>query len=135
MVCTSSLDLGVDFAPVDAVVQVGGPKGVARMIQRAGRSGHRPGETSQAHFVPTHGLELLEAVALREAIEHQDIEPREPLVQCWDVLIQWLCTLAVGDGFVPEEVFQVLDKTFAYGEMERDDWAKCLEMIATGGPR
>ena len=134
MVCTSSLDLGVDFAPVDAVVQVGGPKGVARMIQRAGRSGHRPGETSQAHFVPTHGLELLEAVALREAIEHQDIEPREPLVQCWDVLIQWLCTLAVGDGFVPEEVFQVLDKTFAYGEMERDDWAKCLEMIATGGP-
>ena len=134
VVCTSSLDLGVDFAPVDAVIQIGGPKGVARMIQRAGRSGHRPGETSQAHFVPTHGLELLEAVALREAIEHQDIEPREPLIQCWDVLIQWLCTLAVGDGFVPEEVFQVLDKTLAYGQIEREDWSKCLEMIATGGP-
>ena len=73
VVCTASLDLGVDFRPVDAVVQIGGPKGVSRMIQRAGRSGHRPGADSKVHFVPTHGLELIEAAALRKAIHHGDI--------------------------------------------------------------
>ena len=104
VVCTASLDLGVDFRPVDAVVQIGGPKGVSRMIQRAGRSGHRPGAPSKAHFVPTHGLELLEAVALREAIAHGEIEPKSPIILCWDVLVQWLCTLAVSDGFDPAEV-------------------------------
>lgn len=134
VVCTASLDLGVDFRPVDAVVQIGGPKGVSRMIQRAGRCGHRPGESSTAHFVPTHGLELLEAVALREAIAHGEIEPKSPLMLCWDVLVQWLCTLAVGDGFEPDEVVKVLRGTFAFCEMEPEDWQQCLDLISTGGP-
>ena len=134
VVCTASLDLGVDFRPVDAVVQIGGPKGVSRMIQRAGRCGHRPGESSTAHFVPTHGLELLEAVALREAIAHGEIEPKTPLMLCWDVLVQWLCTLAVGDGFEPGEVIKVLRGTFAFREMEPEDWQQCLDLISTGGP-
>jgi ATP-dependent Lhr-like helicase len=134
VVCTASLDLGVDFRPVDAVVQIGGPKGVSRMIQRAGRCGHRPGESSTAHFVPTHGLELLEAVALREAIAHGEIEPKNPLMLCWDVLVQWLCTLAVGDGFEPDEVVKVLRGTFAFREMEPEDWQQCLDLISTGGP-
>ena len=134
VVCTASLDLGVDFRPVDAVVQIGGPKGVSRMIQRAGRCGHRPGESSTAHFVPTHGLELLEAVALREAIAHGEIEPKSPLMLCWDVLVQWLCTLAVGDGFEPDVVVQVLRGTFAFREMEPEDWQQCLDLISTGGP-
>ena len=134
VVCTASLDLGVDFRPVDAVVQIGGPKGVSRMIQRAGRCGHRPGELSKAHFVPTHGLELVEAVALREAIAHGEIEPKTPLVLCWDVLIQWLCTLAVGDGFTPSEVFQTVASTFAYRDMTESDWRQCLEIISSGGP-
>ena len=134
VVCTASLDLGVDFRPVDAVVQVGGPKGVSRMIQRAGRCGHRPGEVSKAFFVPTHGLELIEAVALREAIAHGEIEPKTPVILCWDVLVQWLCTLSVGDGFQPEEVRSVLAQTHAYGEMEDDDWRQCLDLISTGGP-
>ena len=134
VVCTASLDLGVDFRPVDAVVQIGGPKGVSRMIQRAGRCGHRPGESSTAHFVPTHGLELLEAVALREAIVHGEIEPKSPLMLSWDVLVQWLCTLAVGDGFEPDEVVKVLRGTFAFREMEPEDWQQCLDLISTGGP-
>ena len=134
VVCTASLDLGVDFRPVDAVVQIGGPKGVSRMIQRAGRCGHRPGESSTAHFVPTHGLELLEAVALREAIAHGEIEPKSPLMLSWDVLVQWLCTLAVGDGFEPDEVVKVLRGTFAFREMEPEDWQQCLDLISTGGP-
>jgi ATP-dependent Lhr-like helicase len=134
VVCTASLDLGVDFRPVDAVVQIGGPKGVSRMIQRAGRCGHRPGESSTAHFVPTHGLELIEAVALREAIAHGEIEPKTPLMLCWDVLVQWLCTLAVGDGFELDEVVKVLLGTFAFREMEPEDWQQCLDLISTGGP-
>ena len=134
VVCTASLDLGVDFRPVDAVVQVGGPKGVSRMIQRAGRCGHRPGEVSKAFFVPTHGLELIEAVALREAIAHGEIEPKTPVILCWDVLVQWLCTLAVGDGFLPVEVQSVLSKTHAFHLMEDGDWTQCLDLISTGGP-
>lgn len=134
VVCTASLDLGVDFRPVDAVVQIGGPKGVSRMIQRAGRCGHRPGEVSKVHFVPTHGLELVEAVALREAIAHGEIEPKTPLMLCWDVLVQWLCTLAVGDGFTPREVREALARTYAYRDMEPDDWRQCLDIISSGGP-
>ncbi len=76
VVCTSSLDLGVDFRPVDTVVQVGSPKGVARFMQRAGRSGHHPGAVSRAYFVPTHSLELLEGAALKAG--HQTGYLREP---------------------------------------------------------
>ncbi len=67
VVCTASLDLGVDFRPVETVIQVGSPKGVARFLQRAGRSGHQPGSTSKIYFLPTHSLELVEAAALKAA--------------------------------------------------------------------
>ena len=133
VVCTASLDLGVDFRPVDAVVQIGGPKGVSRMIQRAGRSGHRPGADSKVHFVPTHGLELVEAAAMREAVQHNDIEPKVPLMLCWDVLVQWLCTLAVGDGFLEAEARASVMSTHAYAEMEHEDWRQAMDLITTGG--
>ena len=123
VVCTASLDLGVDFHPVDAVVQIGGPKGVSRMIQRAGRSGHRR-RRQQVHFVPTHGLELVEAAALRKAIQHGDIEPKVPLMLCWDVLVQWLCTLAVGDGFHEADARASVRATHAYAEMDGTTGAK-----------
>jgi ATP-dependent Lhr-like helicase len=105
VVCTSSLDLGVDFRPVDAVIQVGSPKGVARFLQRAGRSGHRPGEASKIFFLPTNALEIIESAALKNAVNTSDIEYRPPYVRSFDVLIQYLITLAVGDGFVPEKNF------------------------------
>lgn len=99
VVCTSSLDLGVDFRPVETVVQVGSPKGVARFLQRAGRSGHQPGAVSKIYFLPTHSLELIEAAALKQAITESFIESRQPLLLCFDVLMQFMCTLAVSDGF------------------------------------
>ena len=101
VVCTSSLDLGVDFRPVDTVIQVGSPKGVGRFLQRAGRSGHRPGEASKVYFLPTHSLELMEAAALKTSIAQDLIESREPMILCFDVLLQYLCTLAVSEGFRP----------------------------------
>jgi superfamily II DNA helicase RecQ len=80
VVCTSSLDLGVDFRPVDTVIQVGSPKGVARFLQRAGRSGHSPGETSKIYFLPTHSLELLEVAALKQAIKERPLKAGQPMV-------------------------------------------------------
>ena len=100
VVCTSSLDLGVDFRPVETVIQVGSPKGVARFLQRAGRSGHQPGELSKIYFLPTHSLELVEAAALKSAMRQNFIENREPMLLCFDVLIQYLGTLAIGAGIL-----------------------------------
>src|SRR5690606_1818945 len=88
VVATSSLDLGVDFSPVDRVLQVGSPKGVARLLQRAGRSGHQPGVVSRVTCVPTHALELVEVAAVRSAIRGEQIEGREPLDRPLDVLVQ-----------------------------------------------
>ncbi|MEN0006522.1 MAG: DEAD/DEAH box helicase, partial [Bacteroidota bacterium] len=133
VVCTSSLDLGVDFRPVETIVQIGSPKGVARFIQRAGRSGHQPGARSRIHFVPTHSLELLEGAALREAIEDQRLESRIPYIRSFDVLIQYLVTLAVSDGFVPKVILEEVKGTYAYQSITPDEWAWVLDFITTGG--
>ncbi|MDB4623671.1 helicase-related protein, partial [bacterium] len=96
VVCTSSLDLGVDFFPVEQVMQVGSPKGIARLMQRAGRSGHYPGGKSQLVFVPTHALELIELAAAKDALKQNRIESRVPLTGSLDVLVQHVVTLAAG---------------------------------------
>lgn len=133
VVCTASLDLGVDFRPVDTVIQVGSPKGVARFLQRAGRSGHQPGEISKIYFLPTHSLELVESAALTKAIELKETESKPPLALCFDVLIQYLCTLAVGDGFTSEETFEQIKSTFCFSEITKDEWLEVLQNITLGG--
>ena len=132
VVCTSSLDLGVDFAPVETVVQIGGPKGVARFFQRAGRSGHRPGQESVIYFLPTHAIELIEASALQKALKTQTVEDRMPYLNSFDVLVQYLITLAVSDGFYPEEIFPEVAQTFCYQGMTEDEWQWLLNFIALG---
>jgi ATP-dependent Lhr-like helicase len=133
VVCTASLDLGVDFRPVETVVQVGSPKGVARFLQRAGRSGHQPGETSHIYFLPTHSLELVEAAALKSAMQLDFVESREPMLVCFDVLIQYLSTLAISDGFYPEETLKEVRSTFCYREMTDEEWKRVLHFITEGG--
>ena len=133
VVCTSSLDLGVDFRPVETVIQVGGPKGVARFLQRAGRSGHQPGATSRIYFVPTHSLELMEAAAIREAITRKIVEDRLPYIRSFDVLIQYLVTLAVSDGFHPDQIYAEIKNTFCYQSVSEDEWHWLLNFITTGG--
>jgi ATP-dependent Lhr-like helicase len=133
VVCTSSLDLGVDFKPVDTVIQIGSPKGVARFLQRAGRSGHSPYETSRIYFLPTHALELVEAAAIKEAARTQDIESREPVVMSFDTLIQYLVTLAVGDGFDDEKIFFEIKQTHAFRELLPQEWKWIMQFITTGG--
>ncbi len=133
VVCTASLDLGVDFRPVETVVQVGSPKGVARFLQRAGRAGHSPGEVSKIYFLPTHALELAEAAALKSAIKNEMIESKPPMMLCFDVLIQYLCTLAVGDGFLPDEIFEEVKSTFSFADMTKEEWTEVLHYIVNGG--
>ncbi len=133
VVCTSSLDLGVDFRPVDTVIQVGSPKGVARFMQRAGRSGHHPGATSKAYFIPTHSLELLEGAALKEAIATGHMESRDPVLLAIDVLIQYMVTLAVSDGFRANELFKELKSTYAFADLREEEFGELLDFITTGG--
>ena len=133
VVCTSSLDLGVDFAPVDKVIQIGSPKGVARFLQRAGRSGHRPDAESTIWFVPTHALELIEAAALKNAVETTNVESRMPVLKPYDVLIQYLVTLAVSEGFDPARLRKEINGTFAYQTLRDDEWNWILEFIQSGG--
>ena len=132
VVATSSLDLGVDFAPVETVIQIGGPKGVAKFLQRAGRSNHRPGEPSVIYFLPTHALELLEASALKRAVKEDVVEDRMPYLLSFDVLIQYLITLAVGNGFYPKEIFPEIKSTFCFQGISEDQWRWCLNFITLG---
>jgi ATP-dependent Lhr-like helicase len=133
VVCTSSLDLGVDFRPVETVVQVGSPKGVARFLQRAGRSGHSPDAISKIYFLPTHSLELVEAAALKKAIGQNIIESRVPMLLCYDVLIQYLGTLAISDGFSADEIYKEVSSTYCYRELTKDEWEQLLHFITIGG--
>jgi ATP-dependent Lhr-like helicase len=133
VVCTSSLDLGVDFSPVDQVIQIGGPKGVARLLQRAGRCGHQPGAVSQVLCVPTHALELVEYAAAREAIEERRIESREPMRAPLDLLAQHLITLALGGGFFSEETLQEVRTAWSYRDLTEEEWGWVLDFIIRGG--
>lgn len=133
VVCTSSLDLGVDFSPVERVMQVGSPKGAARLLQRAGRSGHQPGAVSRATCVPTHALELLEFAAARRAISLGRLEARPPLRAPLDVLAQHLVTLALGGGFRPEEAYEEVRQAYSYRDLTRQEFEWVLDYITTGG--
>ena len=133
VVCTASLDLGVDFRPVETIVQVGSPKGVARFLQRAGRSGHQPGAVSKIYFLPTHSLELVEAAALKQAIAENNIESREPMLLCFDVLIQFLCTLAISEGFIPDKLLKEVQSTYCFSSITVEEWLQVLNFITSGG--
>lgn len=133
VVCTSSLDLGVDLAPVERVVQVGSPKGIARVIQRAGRSAHRPGATAKLLCVPTHALQLLEIVAVRDAVARGEVEPRQPLSRPIDVLAQHLVTCALGGGFRADEMFDEVRTAYSYRDLSRAQFDAALALVRDGG--
>jgi ATP-dependent Lhr-like helicase len=133
VVCTSSLDLGVDFAAVDRVIQIGSPKGVARLLQRAGRSGHQPGGLSRATVVPAHAFELVEACAAREAIAAGHLESRLPLQKPLDVLTQHMVTVGCAGGFRSEELLAEVRRTHAYRDLTEAEWEWALAFVSRGG--
>lgn len=132
VICTSSLDLGVDFRPVETVIQVGSPKSIARFIQRAGRSGHQPNDTSIIYFTPTHALELIEGVALREGVRLNMLENRMPIVNAFDVLAQWMVTLAVGGGFDADELYKIIKTAYAFQFINEQEWQWLLNYLVNG---
>ena len=134
IVATSSLDLGVDFSPVDQIIQIGSPKGIARLIQRAGRSGHRPGEISRLLCVPTHALEILEIAAAKRQVERRRIEARSPLAGSLDVAAQHLVSCALGGGFEAESMRAELCDSHAYRDLNDTQWQWLLDFITRGGP-
>jgi ATP-dependent Lhr-like helicase len=133
VVCTSSLDLGVDFLPVDRVLQIGSAKGVARLLQRAGRSGHAPGRVSHITLVPTNSLEILEAVAVQDAVQAREVESRHGPQAPIDVLVQHLVTIAIGGGFVAPDLFEEVRSTHAYRNLTPEAWQWALEFVRHGG--
>ncbi|MBF6026678.1 ligase-associated DNA damage response DEXH box helicase [Pseudomonas sp. P115] len=133
VVCTSSLDLGVDFLPVVRVLQIGSAKGVARLMQRAGRSGHAPGRPSRVTLVPTHSLELVEAAAVQDAIALRHIEARESPYKPLDVLVQHLVSMALGGGFTPDALLAEVRGAWAYRDLTDEDWAWALGFVRHGG--
>ena len=133
VVSTSSLDLGVDFSPVDQVIQIGSPKGVARLLQRAGRSGHQPGAVSRILGVPTHAMEILEFAAARAAIERGELESRTPLDKPLDVLVQHLVTAAMADGFREEELKAEVRGSWSYRNLTDDEWQWAMQFVRHGG--
>ncbi|VVO33486.1 ligase-associated DNA damage response DEXH box helicase [Pseudomonas fluorescens] len=133
VVCTSSLDLGVDFLPVERVLQIGSAKGVARLMQRAGRSGHAPGRVSRVTLVPTHSLELIEAAAAQDAVAQRRIEPRESPHKPLDVLVQHLVSMALGGGFLPDELYEEVRGAWAYRDLTPQDWTWALAFVRHGG--
>ncbi len=132
VVCTSSLDLGVDFSPVESCIQIGSPKGVGRFIQRAGRSGHQPKAKSKIYFLPTHAMELIESLALQKGIEKHKIEDRLPYLNSYDVLFQFLMTLAVGSGFDQKDLFPIIQKTFCFQTIKKEQWQWILNFLVKG---
>ena len=133
VVCTSSLDLGVDFQPVERVVQIGSPKNLARLLQRAGRSAHLPGGTSQVLFMPTNALELLELSAVRRGLSAGLVEARQPPLMPLDVLLQHLTTLACGPGFDPKATLEAVRQTASFSALSLDQWQWCLRFLEHGG--
>jgi ATP-dependent helicase Lhr and Lhr-like helicase len=133
VVCTSSLDLGVDFQPVERVVQIGSAKHLARLLQRAGRSAHSPGGTSQVLFMPTNALELLEVSAMRRGLAEGLVETRRPPQLPLDVLLQHLTSLACGPGFAPQSELLAVRSTWSFRELSDSQWQWCLDFLEHGG--
>lgn len=129
VVCTSSLDLGVDFSPVDQVIQIGSPKGVARTLQRAGRSGHNPKGISKILCVPTHAFEIFEFVAVRNSLKKGVLETKKPLTKSLDVLCQHLVTVALGGGFKKDDLLKEVKTTFCFSEISNQEWQWALNFL------
>lgn len=133
VVATSSLDLGVDFLPVERVLQVGSAKGVARMMQRAGRSGHAPGRPSRVTLVPTNTMEIIEAAAARWAAQAGRVEKRDPPAKPLDVLVQHIVSVALGGGFTADALYAEVTGAWSYRGLTRAEFDWAIAFCERGG--
>lgn len=133
IVCTGSLDLGIDWGDVDLVIQIGAPKNVKRLVQRIGRANHRYNAPSKALLVPANRFEVIECVAALQAVQAHDLdgETRGPGPR--DVLCQHIMLAAASGPFVADDLFREMTSAGAYATLTRDQFDACLDFCATGG--
>ncbi|MEM6535210.1 MAG: ligase-associated DNA damage response DEXH box helicase [Pseudomonadota bacterium] len=133
VVCTSTLDLGIDWGEVDLVIQLGAPKGAARLIQRIGRANHRMDEASQAILVPTNRFEVLECRAAEAAVEAGDIDGEGLRDGALDVLAQHIMGRACGEGFKMDALFDEIRRAAPYADLDWETFERAADLVATGG--
>ena len=133
VVATSSLDLGIDWADIDLVIQVGAPKGVSRLVQRIGRAGHRLDAPSKALLVPANRFEVLEAMAAISNVKSMRLDDADDHPGALDVLAQHLVGLAVAGPFDADKIYQQVISAPSYKDLSRDLFNETLEFVATGG--
>lgn len=133
VICTSALDLGIDLPQVEKIIQIGSPKSVSRLIQRAGRASHRPLTPCHISVVPTHALQIVEIKAYKMAIEARTIEKRIPLKKCYDVLLQHMVTCAIGRGIEKGPFYDELKTTACFADLSVKEYEQCLAFLMTGG--
>ncbi|EPX80779.1 ligase-associated DNA damage response DEXH box helicase [Litoreibacter arenae] len=133
IVCTGSLDLGIDWGDVDLVIQIGAPKNVKRLVQRIGRANHRYNAPSKALLVPANRFEIVECKAALDAAKEHDLDgdPRGPGPR--DVLCQHILACAAAGPFIAEELFNEVTTAGPYVNLSRADFDRCLDFCATGG--
>jgi len=133
IVCTATLDLGIDWGDVDLVINVGAPKGASRLMQRIGRSNHRLDEPSEALLVPANRFEAMECHAALDAVEAAAQDTPDPRRGALDVLAQHLLCMACADGFRPDELYHEVRSAALYADLTRSDFDAVLDFTATGG--
>ncbi|HEY1928619.1 MAG TPA: ligase-associated DNA damage response DEXH box helicase [Caulobacteraceae bacterium] len=133
VVCTSTLDLGIDWGDVDLVIQLASPKGASRMVQRIGRANHRLDEPSQALFVPANRFEMLECQAAREAIAENALDSDPPHQGALDVLAQHIMGCACSEPFDLVTLYEEVRTAGPYCELSWEDYEQVVDFVATGG--
>lgn len=133
IVCTSTLDLGIDWGNVDLVIQMGPPKGSARLIQRIGRANHRLDEPSKALLVPTNRFEMLECLAAQSAVSAGLMDGSGVRIGALDILAQHIMGRACGEGFEEDALFAEICTAAPYQALSRDMFDRVLSFVATGG--
>ena len=133
VVCTSTLDLGIDWGDVDLVVQMGAPKGSSRLIQRIGRSNHRMDEPSRALLAPSNRFEVLECRAAVEAVAAGELDGPGARRGALDVLAQHVMGRACGDGFDGVKLYDEIRVAAPYKDLDWETWERVVDLVATGG--
>ncbi|MEM7636993.1 MAG: DEAD/DEAH box helicase, partial [Pseudomonadota bacterium] len=133
VVCTSTLDLGIDWGDVDLVINVGAPKGSSRILQRIGRANHRYEEPSRALLVPSNRFEVLECEAARVAAYEGAQDGEGPAELKRDVLAQHIMGSAVAAPFAPDELYAEVTSAWPYRNLVREDFDQAVDFVSTGG--
>jgi ATP-dependent helicase Lhr and Lhr-like helicase len=133
VVCTSTLDLGIDWGDVDLVIQIGAPKGCARLVQRIGRANHRLDEPSHALLAPSNRFEVLECRAAQEAVAQGALDGAENRIGGLDCLAQHIMGCACGEPFDEDELYAEIASTAPYADLPRAQFDRAIDLVATGG--